>query len=630
MKFNQEYLKLQQQARRTGEAQNSRPLITVGTATCGRAAGALRVVEAVREEVRRLDLEAKVLEVGCLGHCYAEPLVTVRVPGFPGLCYGPVDEDRARRLVTDFLVHGDPCLEYALAALEPNELFPTFEEFPRGVYEQRVILALCGLIDPTDLDAYLAQDGYAGLACALEMSPREVIEVIKRSGLRGRGGAGFPTGAKWEICAQAGSDLKYVICNADEGDPGAFMDRALIESNPHQLLEGLAIAAYAVGAPKAIIYVRAEYPLAVARLEQAVTQARERGLLGKGILGTGFDLELEIFRGAGAFVCGEETALIASLEGRPGIPRPRPPYPAVAGLFGRPTLVNNVKTLCYVPHILRRGADWFRSLGTANSPGTAVFALAGKVANPGLVEVPLGTTLRELIFEVGGGIRDNKEFKAVQIGGPSGGCLPESALDLPIDFDSLQAAGAMMGSGGVVVLDEEDCVVETARYFLEFTQKESCGLCTFCRLGTAHLLLELTKITRGEGRIEDLDRLQELAEDVQAGSLCGLGQTAPNPVLTTLRYFRAEYEAHLREGRCPAGVCRELIIYDIVAEHCSKLCNLCVGSCPTGAIFTRPDMLKAIDQEKCVKCNQCLVTCPPQYRAVVKLSPPPKREGAQH
>jgi NADH-quinone oxidoreductase subunit F len=615
-------LYLREEASRKMEAFEHIPLITVGTATCGRAAGALAVLQAIREEIARRDLLVEVQEVGCLGHCYAEPLVTVRRPGFPALCYGPLDEDRARRLVTDFLIGDDPCLEYALAALEPNDLFPALEEFPRGACERRVILALCGLINPEDLDAYLVHDGYAGLARALEMSPEEVVGEIVRSGLRGRGGAGFPAGEKWEACARAPAPARYVICNGDEGDPGAFMDRALMESNPHQLLEGLIIAAYAVGARKAIIYVRAEYPLAVARVERALEQARERGLVGKGILGTGFDLEVEVFQGAGAFVCGEETALIASLEGRPGVPRPRPPYPATSGLEGLPTLVNNVKTLSYVPHILRRGAEWFRSLGTANSPGTAVFALAGKVANPGLAEVPMGTTLRQLIFEVGGGIRQDKQFKAVQIGGPSGGCLPESALDLPIDFDSLSEAGAMMGSGGVVVLDEEDCVVETARYFLEFTRQESCGLCSFCRLGTAHLLERLTALTRGEARLEDLDRLYDLAEDVRAGSLCGLGQTAPNPVLTTLRYFRAEYEAHVKEKRCPALACRDLVLYCILPERCSKLCNLCVGSCPAGAVITRPDLLKAIDQAKCVKCNQCLVTCPPEYRAVVKLSPP--------
>lgn len=604
------------------EALKEKPLVTVGTATCGRAAGALEVLAAIKEEIAAHSLDVTLREVGCLGHCYAEPLVTIHKPGFPALCYGQVDADKARRLVRDFLLQDDPCFDFAMAALEPNDFFPTFAEFPRGVYEQKIILALCGLIDPTDLDHYLAHDGYAALAAVLEQPPQEVIEEIKRSGLRGRGGAGFPTGTKWEACRQAPGEIKYVVANADEGDPGAFMDRAILESNPHQVLEGLAIAAYAVGASHGYIYVRAEYPLAVERVKQAVAQAEARGLLGANILGSNFDFKVEIFQGSGAFVCGEETALIASMEGKAGIPAYRPPFPAESGLHGRPTVINNVKTLSYVPHIINRGAAWFRNIGTPGSPGTAVFALAGKVANTGLVEVPMGTTLRELIFEVGGGIKEDKKFKAVQIGGPSGGCLPETALDLAIDFDSLQQAGAMMGSGGVVVLDEDDCMVEVARYFLEFTQKESCGKCTFCRLGTKHMLDILGAITAGQGRPEDLDLLWQLAEDIKAGSLCGLGKTAPNPVLSTLRHFRAEYEAHVGQGRCPALMCKDLITYYIVPEKCSKFCNVCVGSCPAEAVLTRPDYLKAIDQEKCIKCNNCLVTCPPQYRAVVKLSPP--------
>lgn len=616
------YRRLRRQAEEKLAARQKRPLIMVGTATCGRAAGALNVLAAVKEEVARNGIDAAIAEVGCLGHCYAEPLVIIRHPGFPSLCYGWVDEDKARRLVVDFLQHGDPCFDFALAALEPNDLFPTFAEYPRGVYEKRIILALCGLIDPEDIDQYLVHDGYAALAQALTMAPERVVAEIKEAGLRGRGGAGFPTGIKWEVCRRAPGQAKYVIGNADEGDPGAFMDRALLESDPHQVLEGLAIAAYAVGARQGYVYVRAEYPLAVARLQKAISQARARGLLGQAILGSNFSFELEIFQGSGAFVCGEETALIASMEGRPGIPEPRPPYPADYGLHGQPTLINNVKTLAYVPHILRHGAAWFRRIGTPGSPGTAVFALAGKVAQTGLVEVPMGTTLRDLIFGAGNGIKEDKKFKAVQIGGPSGGCLPDTALDLPIDFDSLQEAGAMMGSGGLVVLDEDDCMVEVARYFLEFTQKESCGKCTFCRLGTKHLLDRLTAITRGKGKDGDLEFLQELAEDVREGSLCGLGKTAPNPVLTTLRYFYHEYEAHVREGRCPALACKDLIAYYIVPEKCSKLCNVCLGSCPAEAVQTRPDLLKVIVQEKCVKCNSCLVACPPQYRAVVKLSPP--------
>jgi NADH-quinone oxidoreductase subunit F len=524
-------------------------------------------------------------------------------------------------------VADDPCFDFAMAALEPNDFFPTFGDYPRGVYEQKIILADCGIIDPENIDQYISTGGYKALAKAISMKPAQVVGEIKDSGLRGRGGAGFPTGVKLETCSKISDSVKYVICNADEGDPGAFMDRALLESNPHQLLEGLMIAAYAVGASQGYLYVRAEYPLAITRLHTAIEQARGKGLLGKAVLGSGFDFDITVFQGSGAFVCGEETALIASIEGNAGIPSHRPPYPAVSGLRGKPTIINNVKTLSYIPHIIRNGAIWFKSIGTPGSPGTAVFALAGKVVNTGLVEVPMGTTLRTLIYDVGNGIKEEKNFKAVQIGGPSGGCLPESALDYEIDFDSLQEAGAMMGSGGIVVLDEDDCMVEIARFFLEFTQHESCGKCTFCRLGTKQMLDILTEITKGLGKPGDLDLLWELAEDIMLGSLCGLGKTAPNPVLSTLRFFRAEYNAHINEGRCPALMCKELITFRILEEKCSKLCDACIGSCPVDAVYTRPDMLKAIHLEKCVKCDNCLVTCNTLYQAVVKVSPPIPLEG---
>jgi NADH-quinone oxidoreductase subunit F len=413
-----------------------------------------------------------------------------------------------------------------------------------------------------------------------------------------------------------------VICNGDEGDPGAFMDRAILESDPHSVLEGMLIAGYATGARRGYIYVRAEYPLAVRRVETALRQARHLGLLGRNILGSGFSFDIKLFQGSGAFVCGEETALIASIEGKPGIPHHRPPFPAVKGLYGKPTVINNVKTLAYVPRIVKNGAPWFASMGTERSTGTAVFALAGKVINTGLTEVPMGTTLRQVIFDVGGGIPKGKRFKAVQIGGPSGGCLPESALDLPVDFDSLRGAGAMMGSGGMVVLDEDDCMVEVARYFLEFTQRESCGKCTLCRLGTRHMLEILEDITKGRGQVDDLDTLAELAEDINAGSLCGLGKTAPNPVLTTLRYFRDEYEAHIKEGRCPALMCSDLIAYYILPDKCERSCDACVGTCTVEAIYSNKKGIKVVDQEKCVKCGTCLDACPPQYNAVIKLSPP--------
>lgn len=604
------------------EALRQKPLVLVGAATCGRAAGALAVMEAIKSELNRLGLDANVIETGCMGHCYAEPIVVVYKQGFPGICYGYVTEGVAARLVQDFIGGDDPCVEFALAALEENEYIPTFKDFPRGLCEHKIVLEHCGLIDPVNLDHYLAVGGYEALAYALQVPAEQVIEEIVASGLRGRGGAGFPAGLKWKACRGAAGDVKYVVCNADEGDPGAFMDRTILESNPFLVLEGMAIAAYAVGAERGYVYIRAEYPLAVERVETAVRRAREAGLLGRSILGSDFSFEIEVFQGSGAFVCGEETALIASIQGEPGIPHHRPPFPAEAGLWGRPTVINNVKTLSYVPHIVRKGAEWFRSTGTPESPGTAIFALAGKVLNTGLAEVPMGTTLREIIYDVGSGIAGGKNFKAVQIGGPSGGCLPEALLDTPIDFDSLTGAGAMMGSGGMVVLDQDDCMVEMARFFLDFTQKESCGKCTFCRLGTRHMLDILERITKGKGRPEDIDLLVELAEDVKAGSLCNLGRTAPNPVLSTIRFFRDEYEAHVREKRCPALMCKELIAYYILPEKCERSCDACVGSCPVEAIYSNEDRIKVIDQQKCVKCNSCMDACPPQYKAVVKISPP--------
>ncbi|HHW42694.1 MAG TPA: 4Fe-4S binding protein [Desulfotomaculum sp.] len=613
---------LQVKATALWQSLHEKPLVLVGTATCGRAAGALEIVRVFREELKKNGVDAHLMEVGCMGHCYAEPLVVIYNQGFPPICYGYVTEGIAARLVQDYLAGGDPCLEFALAALEPNDMVPTMADFPRGLVEKPIILEKCGLIDPENIHHYLALGGYGALVRALVKGPEWIVEEIKSAGLRGRGGAGFPTGRKWETCRLAPGGEKYVICNADEGDPGAFMDRTILESNPHQVLEGLLIAARAVGARQGYFYIRAEYPLAVDRVRRALHQAREAGLLGRNILGSGFDCEVDVFQGSGAFVCGEETALIASMEGEPGLPRHRPPFPATAGLWGRPTVIDNVKTLAYVPHIVEKGAGWFRETGTAGSPGTAVFALAGKVVNTGLAEVPMGTTLRELVYDVGSGIPKGKAFKAVQIGGPSGGCLPESALDLPIDFDSLSRAGAMMGSGGMVILDQDDCMVEVARFFLDFTQKESCGKCTMCRLGTRQMLEILEGITKGRGRPEDIDLLLELAEDVKAGSLCGLGKTAPNPVLSTIRYFREEYEAHIKEGRCPALMCPELIAYYILPEKCERSCDACVGSCPVEAIYSNEDRIKVINQEKCVKCNSCMEACPPQYRAVVKLSPP--------
>jgi NADH-quinone oxidoreductase subunit F len=600
----------------------TKPTIMIGTATCGRAAGALEIVDSIKDELTGGKLAANVVEVGCIGHCYAEPLVVINKPGNPSMLYGYVTPEIARRLVKDYIAGEDPSLEFTLGALEENDTVPSIYDLPRFALEKHIILDNCGYIDPENIEHYIAKGGYTALARALQMQPVDIIESIKQSGLRGRGGAGFPTWKKWDVCRTARGRTRYIICNGDEGDPGAFMDRSILESNPHSVIEGMIIAAYATGARHGYIYVRAEYPLAVQRTATALRQVRRLGLLGKNILGSDFNLDIKLFQGSGAFVCGEETALIASIEGKQGLPRHRPPFPAEHGLHGKPTLINNVKTLAYVPHITGNESTLFPDTGTGESRGTAVFALAGKITNTGLTEVPMGTTLRQIVFDVGGGVPDGKGFKAVQIGGPSGGCLPEQGLDLPVDFDSLKEAGAMMGSGGMVVLDEDDCMVEVARYFLEFTQQESCGKCTMCRLGTKQMLEMLKDITLGQGRIEDLQLLYELAEDIKSGSLCGLGKTAPNPVLTTLKYFREEYEAHIVEGRCPALMCHDLIAYYIIPRKCEKTCDACVGSCTVEAIYTHKKGYKVIDQEKCVKCNTCLQACPPQYNAIVKMSPP--------
>lgn len=598
--------------------------ITVGLSTCGIAAGAIETLDAFDQALAGSDLQAHLRTVGCVGHCYAEPVVIIDHPdsGFPPLFYHQVNPGKANMLVRSFLLGGDPCLEHVMGAMEANELLPSVNDFARFNQEKRVVMEKCGRIDPESLDEYIADGGYKALAQALELPPQKIIDTIKDSKLRGRGGAGFPTGRKWEMVAPASADDKYIICNADEGDPGAYMDRTLIESNPHQLIEGMAIAAYAVGAQKAIVYIRAEYPLAVATLEKAIAQAETAGLLGRSILKSHFNLKIEIFQGSGAFICGEETALIRSIEGFRGMPRQRPPYPVACGLFGQPTVINNVKTLSSVPPIITRGAHWFRSIGTSRSPGTAIFSVVGDINHPGLVEIPMGVTLRHLIFDVCGGIADKKQFKAVQIGGPSGGCLSEEFLDTPIDFDALTDAGAMIGSGGLVVMDEDNCMVDISRFFLDFTQKESCGKCTFCRIGTRHLLTILEKLTRGEAVSEEIDLLHQLSEDIKTGSLCGLGKTAPNPVLTSLKYFAEEYRAHLEEKRCPGLTCRALIAYYIDLEKCARGCDACVGSCPVEAVFTTSTRKKGIDQELCIKCGECVTACPPQYDAVRKVSPP--------
>jgi len=596
--------------------------ILIGTATCGRAAGALDVVDAFNKELTRQGLEVPIIQVGCIELCYADPLVTISKPDSLRVVYHNVSPEIVPRLVEGYIAGDDPCLELALGTLEGDGGETVYiPELPRFEHECRLILGRCGYIDPENINHYIVNGGYSGLEKALKMSPENIIRELKKARMRGRGGAGFPTHRKWELCRKAKSIPKYVICNADEGDPGAFMDRVVLESDPHQVIEGMIIAGYAIGAEQGYIYVRAEYPLAIERIQIALKQANEFGFLGDNILDSEFTFNIEIAAGAGAFISGEETALIAAVEGKMSTPRPRPPYPAELGLWNKPTLLNNVKTFAYVPLIIERGGDWFTSIGTEGSKGTAVFTLAGKVANSGLAEVPMGTTLRELIYDIGGGIAKDKQFKAVQIGGPSGGCLPEILLDTPIDYDSLREAGSMMGSGGMIVMDEDNCMVDAARFFLDFSTKESCGKCTMCRLGTLQMLHILEDITAGRGKIRDIDLLLALAEDVKIGSLCGLGKTAPNPVLTTLRYFRDEYEAHVLEKRCPARVCPELTVYYILPDKCDRACEHCILTCPTEAIKGDKGEVKIIDQEKCSKCGTCLEVCPPEYNAVVKLSP---------
>ncbi len=603
------------------------PIIRIGAATSDRATGALEVIAAFESELARLNVEARIVTTGSIGFSNYEPLVIISKPDYPRICYGKVTPDMVTRLVEGYLVEDDPCMELALGTLEGDGgcgVAPHIPELTRSEHEQRLLLRHCGFIDPENINHYIALGGYSALSKALLMSPEQIVEEIKQAGLRGRGGAGFPTGRKLESCLKASATPKYVICNADEGDPGAFMDRVVLESDPHAVLEGMIILARALSSSQGYIYTRMEYPLAVDRLKTAIGQAKELGCLGENILGSGFNFDIEVFQGAGAFICGESSALMYSIEGKRGFPRVRPPQSIEAGFRQKPTQLNNVKTYAYIPVIFNRGSDYFSSIGTERSTGTAVFALAGKVENVGLVEVPMGSTLKQVIHDIGGGVKDGKEFKAVQIGGPSGGCLPESFLDTPIDFDSLTQAGAIMGSGGMIVMDHDNCMVDTARFFLEFTQQESCGKCVPCRLGTKQMLSILEDIVAGRGKPEDIDLLANLSQDIINGSLCGLGKSAPNPVLTTIRYFRDEYEAHILEKRCPALLCRDLISYYIIPEKCARGCEHCVVVCPSEAITEHAKRFKVVNMEKCVKCGNCLEVCPGEYNAVVKLSPIPK------
>ena len=527
-----------------------------------------------------------------------------------GAFYSHIKVDDVERIVSEHLVKGRVVADllYKKSVTEDGKI-RSLEEIDFYKKQKRVALRNCGVIDPENINEYIAFDGYKALAKALtEMSRDDVIDVILKSGLRGRGGAGFPTGLKWKFAKAPESDVKYVCCNADEGDPGAFMDRSVLEGDPHSVLEAMAIAGYAIGSQQGYIYVRAEYPIAVKRLRIAIDQAREAGLLGKDIFGTGFNFDIDLRLGSGAFVCGEETALMTSIEGCRGEPRPRPPFPAIKGLFGKPTILNNVETLANVCQIILNGPEWFASMGTEKSKGTKVFALGGKINNTGLVEIPMGTTLREIIYDIGGGIPNGKKFKAAQTGGPSGGCIPAEHLDIPIDYDNLIAIGSMMGSGGMIVMDEDNCMVNIAKFFLEFTVDESCGKCPPCRIGTRRMLEILDRITHGKGEDGDIEKLEKLAKNIKASALCGLGQTAPNPVLSTLRYFRDEYEAHIYEKRCPAGVCKALLSYAIDPEKC-RGCSLCARNCPAGAISGQVRSPFVIDNKKCIKCGACEASC---------------------
>ena len=573
------------------------------------------IIEALEAQIaeKGLSEEIKVIRTGCFGLCALGPIMIV----YPeGSFYSQVQVEDIPEIVEEHLLKGRIVTRLLYdETVTPDEI-KSLNDTNFYAKQERVALRNCGVIDPENIDEYIAYDGYQALAkCLTEYKPEDVINVLKESGLRGRGGGGFPTGLKWSFCAANAADQKYVVCNADEGDPGAFMDRSVLEGDPHCIIEAMAICGYAVGATEGYVYVRAEYPIAVNRLQIAIDQAKEYGLLGKNIFDSGFDFDLHIRLGAGAFVCGEETALMTSIEGNRGEPRPRPPFPAVKGLFGKPTVENNVETFANVPQIILKGADWFASMGTEKSKGTKVFALGGKINNTGLVEVPMGTTLREVIDEIGGGIPNGKKFKAAQTGGPSGGCIPASLMDTPIDYDNLTAIGCMMGSGGLIVMDEDNCMVDIAKFFLDFTVDESCGKCTPCRIGTKRLREMLEKITDGKATLKDLDELEELCYYIKENSLCGLGQTAPNPVLATLKFFKDEYIAHVVDKTCPAGVCKKLVKYEIVADSC-KGCTLCARKCPVGAISGTVKNPHEIDTNKCIKCGVCIDSC--KFGAIIK------------
>ncbi|MCF8229740.1 MAG: 4Fe-4S binding protein [Bacteroidales bacterium] len=597
-------------------------VIYIGAGTCGLGAGAGKTLKAVNQYIKEKEIDAEIIKVGCIGLCSAEPLMDIKLPGKNRVSFRNVTANKASQIL-DNILQDKFSEENVLAQFKQDdqqewENVPYLNEHFFFAPQKRLVLENCGIIDPVSIDEYIARGGYRALLNTLKtMEPYEVCDLIEKSGLRGRGGGGFPTGKKWKMAQANDADQKYMVCNADEGDPGAFMDRAVIEGDPHKLIEGMAIGAYAIGASKAYVYIRAEYPLAIERLVKAIEKAKEYGLLGKNIFGSEFDLELMIKKGAGAFVCGEETALLHSIEGRRGMPRPRPPYPAASGLFGKPTIINNVETFSNVAGIINKGADWFSSMGTENSKGTKVFALSGRIENTGLIEIPMGTTIRDIIFKIGGGIPGNKKFKSVQMGGPSGGCVTEQNLDIEIDYNSLLSVGAMMGSGGMVVMDETTCMVDVAKYFMDFIQRESCGKCIPCREGTRRMLEILESITtkpiHGNGhdalqRFKGITQLEKLGKVIRETSLCGLGKSAPTPVLSTLRWFREEYEEHVFERTCPAGQCQNLRVFSIDVDKCTG-CTACVKKCPTGAIIGARKKPHFIVEDKCISCGSCLETC---------------------
>ena len=595
----------------TGAFMNKEISIKVCMGTGGIAAGGVEVMSAFDTAFAAAGIQATVdrncslHKVGCRGFCARDVLVDVVINGNKAT-YQYIKPDMVERIVSEHIVGGTPVADWLV-----KDDYHTFHD-----KQVKVVLSDCGEVDPEDIDSYISREGYVATNKVLTtMTPQEAIEVIKASGLRGRGGAGFPTAVKWDMAIKAPGPKKYLICNADEGDPGAFMDRSVVEGNPHAVIEGMIIGAYAIGAPYGYVYIRAEYPLAVERLHLAIKQARERGFLGKNILGKGFDFMIKVKLGAGAFVCGEETALIASIEGKRGQPRAKPPFPVQKGLWGYPTIINNVETLANVPYIMRKGAAWYAGMGTEKSKGTKVFALTGKILNSGLIEVPMGIPLREIIYDIGGGIENGRKLKAVQTGGPSGGCIPASMVDTPVDYESLGKVGSIMGSGGMVVLDETDCMVNMAKYFLEFTKSESCGKCVPCRVGTKRLLEILTRITDGKGRKGDIDLLETLSSDIKTSSLCGLGQTAPNPILSTIKYYRDEYEAHINEKRCPAGVCKDLLTYSIIEAACTG-CTACARVCPVVAITGEKKKPHVINQDLCIKCGACFDKC--KFKAIKK------------